>query len=69
MGGGWEDSGGTVGSILSRSGLEEADDERFGGSEGVRRSGLYWRATAAGEERGGRLSKFRKWGGALLYLR
>jgi len=45
-----EDSGGPVGSILSRSGLEEAEDGD------VRRCALFWTATAAGgavEERGG----------------
>jgi len=44
--GGREDSG-EPGGILSRTGLE---DGRFGGSEGVRRSRLIWRATAAGGE-------------------
>ncbi|KAH9017466.1 hypothetical protein EDB83DRAFT_2437488 [Lactarius deliciosus] len=40
----------TVGSLFSRTGLEEADNGRFGGSEDIRRSGLYWRETpVAGE--------------------
>src|SRR6266702_5206157 len=49
------DSGAFVGSILSRTRLEEAEDRRFGGLECIRRSGLNWKATAAGgvEERGG----------------
>ncbi len=51
-----EDSDGPVASTLSRTGLEEAEDGRFGGSEGVRGSALCRRATEAGgevEERGG----------------
>jgi len=43
------DSGGPVGRILSRIGLE-AGDGRFGGSEGVRRSALCWRAVEEGRE-------------------
>ena len=45
-----EDSSRPVGRILSRSGLEGAEDGGLGGSEGVRRSGLCWRETAAGGE-------------------
>jgi len=51
-----EDSGGPVGGILSRTGLEEAEDGMFGVPEGVRGSAFCRRATAAGgegEERGG----------------
>ena len=51
-----EDSSGPVGSILSITGLEEAEDGRSGAPEGISRSGLCWRVTAAGgevEERGG----------------
>jgi len=43
-----EDSGAPVGSI-SGAGLEEAEDGRFVGSEGVGGSALCWRATAGGE--------------------
>ncbi len=48
-----ENSSEPVGSMLSRAGVEGAEGGRFAGSEGVRRSGLCWRATAAsGEEEG-----------------
>jgi len=50
------DSGKHVGSILSITRLDEAENGRSGAPEGVSRSGLYWRVTAAGgevEERGG----------------
>jgi len=44
-----EGSGGPIESILSRTGLEEAEDGRFGKLEGTRRSGLCWRETAGGD--------------------
>ena len=44
------DSNAPVGSILSRTGLKEAKDARFGGSEGIHWSVLCWRVTAVGGE-------------------
>ena len=41
---------GPVGGILSRNGLEEAEDGRFPGSEGANRSALCLGETAAGEK-------------------
>src|SRR6266702_200449 len=45
-----EDSGGPVGGMLSSTGLDEAENGRFGTPEGVRRSALCWREMAAGGE-------------------